>query len=230
MLTTIPKSAFDVATHFLCFPICNPRSRLQLQNFVQRLRDDEQAAGCPQKAFRMPKSFHLPIANFRFENRHDVEAASNLLRKLHVYMIKTKLLRTWSWQETIRAVTLSGAEFRLCASHCSAGFNEFVLAKATDDQKQRTLRPELIDNRRAKKRHQFLDENRRKVSKQINSRYDARGLIEKYQGVVLAENISIEKLSLCREGRKATFQGARNETLVDEYYEEIDSIPMPQET
>ena len=85
MLTTIPKSAFDVATHFLCFPICNPRSRLQLQNFVQRLRDDEQAAGCPQKAFRMPKSFHLPIANFRFENRHDVEAASNLLRKLHVY-------------------------------------------------------------------------------------------------------------------------------------------------
>ncbi|CAD6581103.1 MAG: hypothetical protein ASARMPREDX12_000357 [Alectoria sarmentosa] len=225
MLTTIPKSAFDVATHFLCFPICNPRSRLQLQNFVQRLRDDEQAAGCPQKAFRMPKSFHLPIANFRFENRHDVEAASNLLRKLHVYsMLRHAATATLTAEASDQDQITTNMRFS------SAGFNEFVLAKATDDQKQRTLRPELIDNRRAKKRHQFLDENRRKVSKQINSRYDARGLIEKYQGVVLAENISIEKLSLCREGRKATFQGARNETLVDEYYEEIDSIPMPQET
>ena len=43
----------------------------------------------------------------------------------------------------------------------------------------------------------------------MDSKYDARGLVEKYKGVVLAENISIEKLSLCREGRKATFQGPR---------------------
>lgn len=45
----------------------------------------------------------------------------------------------------------------------------------------------------------------------------------------MADSIPIEKLSLCIEGRKATFQGPRNETSIDEYYEEINSISIPQE-
>ena len=48
--------------------------------------------------------------------------------------------------------------------------------------------------------------------------------------IVLADNIPIEKLSLCKGNRKATFSGHENEILADGYYEEIASIPMPQET
>lgn len=84
MSTAIPKVSFNSATHVLCYPLYNPRAALQLQNLVQRLMNDGQAAGCPQKAFRLPKSFHLPIAKFKFKSSRDVEHASGLLHGLDV--------------------------------------------------------------------------------------------------------------------------------------------------
>ena len=70
--------------HFLCYPLYNPRSSRQLQNLVQRLRDDDLTLHCPQKAFRKPTSFNLRIVNFDFKTRQIVEAASEFLRNLDI--------------------------------------------------------------------------------------------------------------------------------------------------
>lgn len=67
------------------------------------------------------------------------------------------------------------------------------------------------------------------VKKRKMTVYDATPLFQRYKNVEIARNIAIDKLSLCKEGRKRTFGGDKNEVVVDEYYEEIDSIPMPQE-
>ena len=55
-------------------------------------------------------------------------------------------------------------------------------------------------------------------------------LIEKYKDVELARSIPLEKLSLCKYERIATFKGDRNQILVDDYYEEVESIPLPQQS
>ncbi|KAL8728398.1 MAG: hypothetical protein Q9166_005443 [cf. Caloplaca sp. 2 TL-2023] len=59
--------------------------------------------------------------------------------------------------------------------------------------------------------------------------FDARNFLEKYQDFEWAKEITIEKLSLCKEGRLATFAGPHNKKLIDEEYEEIASIPLPTE-
>lgn len=87
MSKVVPKLGPGAATHVLCFPLYNSKSNLQLHNLVQRLRNDEQAARCPQKAFRLPKSFRLPIAKYKFKCSHDVEAASELLHSLDVHQM-----------------------------------------------------------------------------------------------------------------------------------------------
>lgn len=85
----------------------------------------------------------------------------------------------------------------------------------------------VIDAWRARQtRHSRADDGA-KVKWRFAS-YDTRGLIEKYKDVTLAEDIPLEKLSLCKSRRIATFKGDRNQVLVDEYYEEVESIPLPQ--
>ncbi len=68
------------------------------------------------------------------------------------------------------------------------------------------------------------------VRKQRMAEYDATPLFQHYENVEIARDIVIEKLSLCKEGRKRTFRGDKNEFVVDEYFEEVDSILMPRET
>lgn len=78
-----PRLRFS-ATHFPNLPLCNSRSKLQLENFTHRLRNDEYPEGIPLRAFALPISFHLNIANLRLETWHDVKAASNLLHRLDI--------------------------------------------------------------------------------------------------------------------------------------------------
>jgi len=59
--------------------------------------------------------------------------------------------------------------------------------------------------------------------------FDARDLMKKYQDTVWAEDIQIERMSLCKTDRKAKFQGSNNEILLEDEYEEIASIPLPSE-
>ncbi len=59
--------------------------------------------------------------------------------------------------------------------------------------------------------------------------FDARDLTKKYQDTVWAEDIQIERMSLCKTDRKAKFQGSNNEILLEDEYEEIASIPLPSE-
>lgn len=57
----------------------------------------------------------------------------------------------------------------------------------------------------------------------------SKPLQEKYNNTVWAEDIKIERIALCKEGRVATFHGPNNEALIDEYYEEVASISLPQD-
>ena len=74
-------------THFLGVPLYNSKSKSQLESFVYRLRNDEYAEGIPQRAFRLPTSFHLNVADLRLETSHDVEAASKILHRLDIQRI-----------------------------------------------------------------------------------------------------------------------------------------------
>ena len=113
----------------------------------------------------------------------------------------------------------------------SAGIEAFVSPKEVDrDDEPSNLCPQLISNSRATRRQKVVDKTGSETAKDLASNHDARGLVAKYTDVVLADNIPLEKLSLQKNVRKATFRGARNETLLDEYYEEVASIPLPQET
>ncbi len=285
MSKVIPKTAPENATHVLCYPLCNSRSTLQLQDLVQRLRDDERTAGCPQKAFRLPKSFRLPITKFKFESGYDLEIASALLHSLDI----NRLLRHAAAASTANAihhtetsnklsvvgedenydsyrsglpplyVSLIGLSarryyragnpvevvygvpidssnrlhflsYQICQHFKSAGIEVFVSPKEVDRDEIIPLPPQFIDNNKAQRRRKVKDKTGRETVKKIRAKFDAGGLIAKYKDVVLADNIPLEKLSLVKNVRKATFHGARNEILLDEYYEEVASIPLPQET
>ena len=88
--------------------------------------------------------------------------------------------------------------------------------------------PAVIDTWKARHRRPTKADDGAKILLEEPAPYDTRGLIEKYKDVVLAESIPLEKLSLCKIGRIAKFKGVGNRVLVDEYYEEIESIPLPQ--
>lgn len=66
------------------------------------------------------------------------------------------------------------------------------------------------------------------MRKQRSYKYDVMPLFQRYENFDIAKDIIIGKLSLCKEGRKRTFQGDKNVFVVDEHYEEIESIPMPR--
>ncbi len=285
MSKVIPKNGPEGATHVLCYPLCNSRSTLQLQNLVQRLRDDERTAGCPQKAFRLPKSFRLPIANFKFESGYDLEVASALLHSLDINQLLRRAAAASTADavhhaETSTKVSVVGEDhnydsfrgevpplyvsliglsapryqraeipvrlaygvpidssnrlhflsYQIRQHFKSAGIEPFVFLKEVNRDGVGFLRPQFISNSRARRYKKFVDQTGSETVKKVGSKYDARGLIAKYTDVVLADNIPLEKLSLQKNFRKATFDGARNEVLLDEYYEEAASIPLPQET
>ena len=281
----ILKFAPHEATHFLSYPLYNPRSSSQLQNLVQILRDDEKTAGCSQKAFRLPKSFHLRTSRFRFESLRDVENASKLLHSLDVngilrhaaiaavranannqndrvmetsvaengigrdsrvpplYVSLKGVSTSTRWRHPDRILSVySVAEdpsnrLHLLSSQIfekfiSAGFKEHISTVSPEYRASKHLSiPDvnLLNNFKATKTQTVLDDKGRKYKTQEPSQYDPRGLMNKYNNVVLADNISLERLSLCKNRRIATFRGGRNEILLDEYYEEIASIPLPLE-
>lgn len=76
----------------------------------------------------------------------------------------------------------------------------------------------------------IVDENGRARTVWRAPRLDARGLIDKYKGVYMVKDIQIEKLSLCTTGRIAKFKVRNDESLVAEEYEEVASIPLPQDS
>ena len=88
--------------------------------------------------------------------------------------------------------------------------------------------PELVRLGKAKQQT-LIDESGQAYRRKLREVIDAWGLPERYRDLVWTENIQIEKLSFCKEDRIAKFHGPNNETLIDEDYEEIASIPLPQE-
>ena len=52
-------------------------------------------------------------------------------------------------------------------------------------------------------------------------------LIERYAHTTWLKDVRLEKLSLCKNGRKSLWSDSSKQTLLDEYYEEIASIPLP---
>lgn len=53
-------------------------------------------------------------------------------------------------------------------------------------------------------------------------------LFEKYRDTLWVEDMRIERLSLCKEGRVKIFGWPNNDDLIDEEFEEVASIPLPQ--
>ncbi|MCJ1457790.1 hypothetical protein MMC28_008159 [Mycoblastus sanguinarius] len=94
--------------------------------------------------------------------------------------------------------------------------------------RSRLLGPDLIHPRHIKQleNYAYLDGHIVRKGRQ-EADYNARGLVEKYKDFEFAREIRLEKLSLVKEGRKAPFAGTNNEFLVNEEYEEIESIPLP---
>ena len=239
-----------------------------------------QAAECPQKAFRLPRSFHLPIAFFKMKDGHEVAAALELLRSLDVnHMLRhaATALATAnadSQDETSAKMTAVGSDDRgrvpplfvsliglspilfspttkpigaasvpmdstnrlHLISHqiherfLSAGFEKSTTRGDDSKYESDVLRPNILNVEKAKSWQRVVDEHGQEAQKKKTPDFDALGLIEKYKDVVLAESIPLEKLSLCKNGRKAKFQGSKNQILSDEYYEEVGSNPLPQET
>lgn len=246
---------------------------MQLQTLVQSLRDDKEAAECPQKAFHLPKSLFAPVAYLNLKDQHDLKAASELLRSLDI----TRMLRKAEMDAAVAnamgikatmpevghrervpplSVSLIGLSQgprkqperptsmvfavsvditnrlyflsrQIFLRFQSAGLRE--PHPESDQGSINMLLVQILSTRNARKWVDSADESGKRTEKQVRSSYDARGLIEKYKDVVLAENIPLEKLSLCNSHRIAKFEGPRNEVLIDEDYEELDRILLPQE-
>ena len=261
------------STHFLCYPLYSPRSKLPLQNLVQRLRDDEITLDCPQKAFRKPRSFNLRILNFDFNTQQTVEAASEFLRNLDInrmlenaqtaataadLSVQTEAATNVTIEEDghkarVPPLSVSLVGFSEIGEHCTERkmgrvhvipidssnrlhflsiqiVQRFVSAGIGNTRTYESLPLpfEVVDTWKAKHLPRTKTDDETKTPMRIGAPYDTRDLIEKYKDVRLAESIPLEKLSLCKVGRIATFKGYRNQELVDEYYEEIESIPLPQ--
>ena len=261
------------ATHFLCYPLYSPGSRLQLQNLVQRLRDDQLTFDCPQKSFRMPKAFNLPIIRFHLNTQVRVDAVLECLRNLDINRmlkdtetaataanfniqnevatkatIREDAHKAWDSPLSISLVGLSGSP---CSDKVSRKVNaspidttnrlRFLTTQIfqrfasmgivdTDTHEDFPPRANLITTMKAKFYRRFKAEGGATRRLQMSDPYNPQDLIEKYKDAELAESIPLEKLSLCKSDRISTFKGERNQILVDEYYEEVESIPLPQQS
>lgn len=264
------------ATHFLGLPLYNSKSKSQLDGFAHRFRNDEYAEGIPRRAFRLPTSFHINVADLRLETYHDVEAASNLLHRLDMQRVLKDAItatakikdpldeedrRTETGRKAESLVSplqvsltvdsgrskkdqdfyggasdssdrLRGVVRRVRWEFASASFRLFSGPQNHEGEYvgSKLLACKLMDARGARKSKTFVDYDGNIVRKERKPDYDATPLQQRYENVEIAGDIIIEKLSLYKEGRKRTFGGDKNEFVVDEYYEEIDSIPLSQET
>ena len=87
----------------------------------------------------------------------------------------------------------------------------------------------LLEGNGCKEMKTFVDKiSGSVVRKRVIPDYDATALCQRYENAEIAKDIIIENFSLCKEGRVRAFRGDNNEFVADEYYEEIDSISMPQ--
>lgn len=98
------------------------------------------------------------------------------------------------------------------------------------DSGRGVLGPNLINLRKGKPYRMVMDWNDEVAKKRKADRAIIQKLIDKYTDTVWAKDIEIEKISLCKAGRKATFLGPDDDMLVDEEYEEIASIRLPRGT
>lgn len=282
------RRSYYQATHFLSLPLYNSKSKSQLENFAHKLRNDEYAEGIPQKAFRLPTSFHIGVADFIFETDRDVKAASKLLHRLDIQRIIkdattatmeindlpdhdgtiTEQSKKVEQQVSPLPVSLIGVEgvknLNDKSNGCEASSTmkrgaygvikdpldrlrgvvrgirrEFASASfrlysgPQDDEEEyvasRRMGYVLLGGMGCRIKTTFVDFNGNIVKKRRSPDWDATALCQSYENVEIARDIIIEKLSLCKEGRIRTFRGEHSEFVVDEYYEEIDSIPLPQE-
>ena len=58
-------------------------------------------------------------------------------------------------------------------------------------------------------------------------RIEDQMLLERYTNTTWLKDVRLEKLSLCKNGRKSLWSDTSPRILLDEYYEEIASIPLP---
>lgn len=112
----------------------------------------------------------------------------------------------------------------------SAGFKLWagVQNNEQDYVEFKSLQYLLLNPRGARTMRTFVADTGNIVTKPRDPEYDAKPLLQRYENVEIVRDLIIEKLSLFKEGRKRTFRGDKNEFVVDEYYEEIDSIPLRQ--
>lgn len=268
------------ATHFLGLPLYNSKSKSQLESFAHKLRNDEYAEGIPRRAFLLPTSFHICVANLRLETNRDVKAASNLLRRLDIQCIlkdsatATVKIEDPSDQEDSKTGTrrdleslvsplqvsflgverpkslnpekamvlyggahdpsdrIRGLNRGVRLEFASAGFRMFSGLQDNEEEFVESMPPglQLLSSRGVRKFETFMSNTGTIVRKRRRLNYDATLLFQRYKNVEIARDIIIEKLSLYKEGRKRTFRGDENEFVVEDYYEEVDSIPLPQET
>ena len=66
----------------------------------------------------------------------------------------------------------------------------------------------------------------RRVS--TNPRIDIRPLISKYQDNQIVQDVHVDRLSLCKEGSLTVYTGPNKERRIQDEYEEIASIKLPQ--
>lgn len=271
------------ATHFLGLPLYNSISRLQLESFAHKLRNDEYAEGIPPRAFRFPATFHIPVADLILESDRDVKAALNLLRRLDTERIlkesataaASARINEQLDNEDIESVayegfdksvipplqvSLTGVKGAYAQTEdrrglrglygtineppgrlrdfvrgvrqeiASAGFRMHSgFMNEEDYVESKWFVYDVINGRTCRRTQTFVDFTGKTVRKQRIIPYDATALCQHYEKVDVARNITIEKLSLCKEGCKRIYRGDHNEFVVDEYYEEIGSIPLPQE-
>lgn len=96
----------------------------------------------------------------------------------------------------------------------SAGFENFSRRGRDGKYDDNFLRFKIFNAWKVRASRRVVDEHRHEVQERRYPDFDALGLIEKYKDVVLAEGIPLEKISLCKNGRKAKFQGSRNQIWV----------------
>lgn len=91
----------------------------------------------------------------------------------------------------------------------SAGFKNFSRRGRDDKYEGNFLRFNIFNAWKVRASRRVVDELGHEVQERRYPDFDAQGLIEKYKDVVLAEGIPLEKISLCKNGRNAKFQGSR---------------------
>ena len=241
------------ATHFLGLPLYNSKSKAQLESFAHKLKNDKYAERILPRVFRSPQTFHIPVGDFIIETDDDVEAASKLLRQLDMQRIlkdaataTDKINDQLDQEDQVSPLQVSctGAETKkndtgmeknarfyadvhdpsdrlrglvrgIWREYIYAGFRPFMGPKKDEEEefwKSKALRIELAKKRKGR----LMD-------------WDAAPLFERYQNVEIARDVIIEKLSLYKKGRRRTVRVDEDGLVADEYYEEVDSIPLPQE-